>query len=161
MKQHNPKEQVKSGNVWYVADQFQLQFSRTMCRRIIKYRWSIFQQMIKEWVTEYRNDNAENILRILDAGCGDGINLVGISEIAKNNLWNTGLVGVDYNSIRITRAACHNIPVSLYQASLYDLPFKEESFDVILCNHVLEHMPLLHTALKEIYRVLKEVPGQL
>jgi SAM-dependent methyltransferase len=35
------------------------------------------------------------------------------------------------------------------------LPFEDESFDVILCNHVLEHVPDDHRAMGELYRVLR------
>ena len=32
---------------------------------------------------------------------------------------------------------------------------KSDSFDFILCNHVLEHVPNDYKALKELYRILK------
>ncbi len=35
------------------------------------------------------------------------------------------------------------------------MTFKDESFDVIVCNHVLEHIPDDEKAMKELYRVLK------
>jgi SAM-dependent methyltransferase len=38
-----------------------------------------------------------------------------------------------------------------------DLKFDDESFDVIICNHVLEHVRDDHKAIGELYRVLK--PG--
>ncbi len=50
-----------------------------------------------------------------------------------------------------------NSPLADVQADICDLPFKDKSFDVILCNHVLEHIPDDKTAMKEMYRVLK--PG--
>ena len=39
------------------------------------------------------------------------------------------------------------------------IPFNDEEFDVIICNHVLEHIPDDKKALRELYRVLK--PGGL
>ena len=39
------------------------------------------------------------------------------------------------------------------------IPFNDEEFDVIICNHVLEHIPEDKKAIREIYRVLK--PGGL
>lgn len=35
------------------------------------------------------------------------------------------------------------------------VPFKDNTFDVILCSHVLEHIPNDHLAMTELYRVLK------
>jgi len=42
-------------------------------------------------------------------------------------------------------------------ADLLDLHFEEDTFDWVICNHVLEHIPNDHKAMEEILRVLK--PG--
>ena len=41
------------------------------------------------------------------------------------------------------------------KADICALPFKDNSFDIILCNHVLEHIPNDRKAISELYRVLK------
>jgi len=43
------------------------------------------------------------------------------------------------------------------KADICDLPFTDNSFDVIFCNHVLEHIPDDTKAMNELYRILK--PG--
>ena len=48
-------------------------------------------------------------------------------------------------------------PLADVKADICNLPFAENSFDIILCNHVLEHIPDDHKAMQELYRVLK--PG--
>ena len=48
-----------------------------------------------------------------------------------------------------------NSPLADVQADLRALPFGSEQFDVVFCNHVLEHILEDHKALKEIFRVLK------
>ncbi len=48
-----------------------------------------------------------------------------------------------------------NSPLADVKADICALPFKDNSFDVILCNHVLEHIPEDSKALSELYRVLK------
>lgn len=50
-----------------------------------------------------------------------------------------------------------NSPLADVKADICNLPFKDASFDVILCNHVLEHIPDDTKAMQELYRILK--PG--
>lgn len=50
-----------------------------------------------------------------------------------------------------------NSPLADVKADICDLPFEDNSFDFILCNHVLEHIPNDQKALEELYRVLQ--PG--
>ena len=50
-----------------------------------------------------------------------------------------------------------NSPLADVKANICNLPFVDDSFDVILCNHVLEHIPDDTKAMKELYRVMK--PG--
>lgn len=48
-------------------------------------------------------------------------------------------------------------PIADVKADICDLPFNDDTYDVILCNHVLEHIPDDTKAMKELYRVMK--PG--
>lgn len=48
-----------------------------------------------------------------------------------------------------------NSPLADVKADICNLPFADNSYDVILCNHVLEHIPDDTKALQELYRVLK------
>lgn len=48
-----------------------------------------------------------------------------------------------------------NSPLADVKADICNLPFKDNEFDVILCNHVLEHIPDDTKAMQELYRVLK------
>ncbi|ASV31208.1 class I SAM-dependent methyltransferase [Maribacter cobaltidurans] len=50
-----------------------------------------------------------------------------------------------------------NSPLADVPADICNLPFEDDSFDVILCNHVLEHIPDDTKAMQELYRILK--PG--
>lgn len=47
-------------------------------------------------------------------------------------------------------------PLADIKADLCNLPFADHSFDLILCNHVLEHITEDKLAMKELYRVLKK-----
>lgn len=48
-------------------------------------------------------------------------------------------------------------PIADVKADICNLPFKDNSYDVIFCNHVLEHIPDDTKAIQELYRVMK--PG--
>ena len=50
-----------------------------------------------------------------------------------------------------------NSPIADVKADICQLPFGDDSYDVILCNHVLEHIPDDTKAMEELHRVLK--PG--
>ena len=48
-------------------------------------------------------------------------------------------------------------PLADVKADICNLPFPDNAYDIILCNHVLEHIPDDAKAMSELYRVLK--PG--
>jgi len=48
-----------------------------------------------------------------------------------------------------------NSPLADVKADICNLPFKDSEFDVILCNHVLEHIPDDTKAMQELHRILK------
>ncbi len=50
-----------------------------------------------------------------------------------------------------------NSPLADVKADICNLPFTDNEYDIIFCNHVLEHIPNDTKAMQEIYRVLK--PG--
>ena len=49
-----------------------------------------------------------------------------------------------------------NSPIADIRANITDLPFEENTFDIIFCNHVLEHIQDDTKAMKELYRVMKK-----
>lgn len=47
-----------------------------------------------------------------------------------------------------------NSPLADVKADICELPFQDNEFDFIFCNHVLEHIPDDTKAMQELYRVL-------
>lgn len=47
-------------------------------------------------------------------------------------------------------------PIADVKADICDLPFKDNEFDIIFCNHVLEHIPDDKKAMQELFRILKK-----
>jgi len=89
---------------------------------------------------------------VLDIGCGDGH----FASIAYNEPLD---VGIDIMARDLPEAAARRPEV--YREVLYasgtELPFPDESFNTVVSNCVIEHIPDLDALLREISRVLK--PG--
>ena len=49
-----------------------------------------------------------------------------------------------------------NSPWADVKMDVHDIPFEDNSFDVIMCNHVLEHVQDDRKVMKEFYRVIKK-----
>ena len=60
------------------------------------------------------------------------------------------LKNISYDTIDL------NSPIADIKADICDLPFLDNSYDFILCNHVLEHVIDDDKAMRELYRVLKK-----
>jgi SAM-dependent methyltransferase len=65
--------------------------------------------------------------------------------------WLGSQPNLDYVSTDLER------PRAMVKADITDLPFPDDSFDVILCSHVLEHVVDDRKAMRELHRVLR--PG--
>jgi ubiquinone/menaquinone biosynthesis C-methylase UbiE len=95
--------------------------------------------------------------RVLDVGVGTGHMAF---DMAQATAGDNEIVGVDISEdmLDTCRARCADLPnVSFKMADLYDLPFDEESFDVVLSVQVFEYLEDVQKALLELRRVLK--PG--
>lgn len=51
----------------------------------------------------------------------------------------------------------YNSPIADVHFDLHHAPFEDNSFDVIFCNHVLEHVENAEQCMSELYRIMK--PG--
>lgn len=91
--------------------------------------------------------------KILDAGCGRGFYLKVLSSFS----FIKEVHGVDINNDYLKIAKKNNIDkrVKIKKASLYNLPYQNKYFDLIICSEVLEHLNNDIKALLELKRVLK------
>ncbi|WP_298838515.1 class I SAM-dependent methyltransferase [uncultured Roseobacter sp.] len=115
---------------------------------------SVFARVLRQ--PRYRQDT--HAMRVLDAGVGTGaMSSAFHAHIGKD----FQLDAIDISSAMLQQATQRlgrqGIVVQPKKGSVMELPYLDDTFDVVLAAHVIEHLPDPHRALQEMYRVLK--PG--
>ena len=98
---------------------------------------------------------------MLDLGCGEGRHIFGLME----KFPDLKCIGLDPHIESLDKAfeglkfleSISNTKTNFLSGSAYSLPFSDDSFDLVVCSEVLEHLHDYKDAIKEINRVLK--PG--
>ena len=96
--------------------------------------------------------------RILDIGCGGGKNIQRFAEQISDN---GRVVGIDYSevsvekSIELNRKSIEKGNVNVLQASVSDMPFYDETFDIVTGFETIYFWPDFISDLREVNRVLK------
>lgn len=87
--------------------------------------------------------------RVLELGCGTGLILERVAELAKE------AVGVDFSEGMARQARARGLDVRM--ADVCDLPFEDDRFDLTYAFKVLAHVPDITGAIREAVRVTR--PG--
>jgi 2-polyprenyl-3-methyl-5-hydroxy-6-metoxy-1,4-benzoquinol methylase len=130
-------------------------------------RWdanaSFWMQIIRQHRDKYRNELTDPAmlqaigqpdgLAVLDAGCGEGY----LSRILARN--GATVTGVDSSAKLIEAARTQNdsdaLTVSFDVASVDEMPYTDNRFDLVVCNHVLNDLHDASKAINEFARVLR------
>ncbi|TET55434.1 MAG: class I SAM-dependent methyltransferase [Actinobacteria bacterium] len=88
--------------------------------------------------------------KILDAGCGEGF----VLEHLRKDV-NADFIGLDIESNALDIARLKNPQIDFKHASVYEQPFEDNSFDLVILSEVLEHLEEPDKALSEVSRVTK------
>jgi ubiquinone/menaquinone biosynthesis C-methylase UbiE len=87
--------------------------------------------------------------KILDAGCGEGFV---VSYLLQGND-RLAITGIDCSPQAIEMAR-QMVPGVLFDVGdLREMPYGDDSFDLVMCLEVLEHLPDPHKGLRELRRV--------
>ncbi|MBC7262819.1 MAG: glycosyltransferase [Chloroflexi bacterium] len=87
---------------------------------------------------------AEGYQHCLDVGCGSSCILRDLGGLA---------IGLDIQHNKLRYARRYGRP--LIHASVFALPFVDQSFDCVICSEVIEHIPRDECLFSELARVLK------
>ncbi|MBX9765501.1 class I SAM-dependent methyltransferase [Patescibacteria group bacterium] len=92
--------------------------------------------------------------RVLDTGCGEGVLAVMLAK--KGAL----VTACDISQPNVERAQEYareaGVEVTFLVADSEHLPFANDSFDVVVSSHVLEHLPDFDKGLRELVRIGKD-----
>lgn len=112
-------------------------------------------EKLAQWGVSHLNiDDNETIL---DIGCGGGINVKRFNKMSPNGK----VYGLDYSevsvekSIDLNESAIKEGEVEIIQGSVSELPFEDESFDLVTAFETIYFWPNFAEDLKEVNRVLK------
>ena len=107
-------------------------------------RRAILESFLEKISGELRIANRE--LRVLDVGCGTGANLEMLANFGKAE-------GVDVSDDALE--FCKTKGLNVHKGLAEELPFDDESFDIVTALDVVEHLDDDTAGLKEMHRVLK------
>lgn len=110
---------------------------------------------------DFNRININPVGTMLDLGCGEGRHIFGVME----KFPDLKCIGLDPHIESLDKASeglkflesISNTKTNFLSGSAYSLPFSDDSFDLVVCSEVLEHLHDYKDAIKEINRVLK--PG--
>ncbi|MDO5860206.1 class I SAM-dependent methyltransferase [Methanobrevibacter sp.] len=114
-------------------------------------------EAMAQWGVSHFEVNDDS--KILDIGCGGGRN---IQRFAEQISENGRVVGIDYSEVsvekstKLNREAIDKGIVNVLQGSVSDMPFYDETFDIVTGFETIYFWPDFINDLKEVCRVLKK-----
>ena len=94
--------------------------------------------------------------KILDIGCGGGVNIEKFLKITKNNV-----DGLDYSEVSVKESIKRNQDAvakkrsTIIQANVYDMPIDNNSYDLVSAFETIYFWPDLENTFKEVLRIIK------
>ena len=112
-------------------------------------------ESLAQWSVGHLNISKDDA--ILDIGCGGGVNLERFLKITENKVF-----GLDYSELAVEKSSKLNKKsieegrCEIIHGSVSDLPFEDNSFDIVTGFETIYFWPDFVNDLKEVYRVLKD-----
>ncbi len=122
-------------------------------RRMLHQKYSINKQPYDEWISEHYQ--IQPGMKVLELGCGTGISWKDAKRWLPDG---ASLLLTDFSEGMLETART-NVPVqsniAFAQVDIQQIPCKDDSFDLVIANAMLYHVPDLDKAISEVARVLK------
>ncbi len=107
-------------------------------------------RIVKTLEDYYGKENIKK-LKVLDIGASSGI----IDNILANHFKEVVGTDIDESAIKFAKKTFRKRNLKFKVEDAMKLTFKKNSFDVVICTHVYEHVPNSQKLFEEIHRVLK------
>jgi len=116
-------------------------------------RFSAHPQALARWIFDQLD--LSPTARVLELGCGNGL-LWKVNASRVPRRWRLTLSDLSEGMVRETQARLRDsrLAIEYRVADAQALPFPAQSFDGVIANYMLYHVPILDAALREIARVL-------
>ena len=118
-------------------------------------KMNVNHEGLAKWSLSHLDISKDNV--ILDIGCGGGVNVKRFLKMTENKVH-----GIDYSelaverSIKLNKSAVDEGKCEIIEASVSDLPFNDNSFDIVTGFETVYFWPDFVNDLKEVLRVLKD-----
>ncbi|MED1412070.1 MULTISPECIES: class I SAM-dependent methyltransferase [Bacillus] len=92
--------------------------------------------------------------RIIDIGCGGGIYTKELALMGASNV-----IGLDFSKeiLQAAKENCSSFPnISFIHGDAHNIPFPDETFDIVISRAVIHHLQDIPTFLSEVSRILKK-----
>ena len=132
--------------------------SKLETRMNIHEKYSTNQYGFHKWVFDQYNFPEK--ARVLEVDCGTGLLWQkNRSRIPKINLKDLVLTDYSHGMLENTKKSTDglfNIEPTFKVVDVQNIPFEDNSFDIVIANHMLYHVPDIQKGINEIYRVLDQ-----
>ncbi len=114
---------------------------------------SLYQKHLELYLDHmYRYLKSTNAKVVLDVGCGEGI----VYRAMRERGWTGEWTGMDFSAEAIEFARKASSEAQWQQGSAYEILHSDNSFDLVFCSQVLEHLPNPQLPLQECARVARD-----
>jgi ubiquinone/menaquinone biosynthesis C-methylase UbiE len=128
-------------------------FTKYIKERLIgtQYEW----QNVIDNILRICDDNLKTFkpYKIIDVGCGDGTTTLRVANYFNLNMNN--VYGVDYDDALVNTSK-QLFNVNKIDLETDDIPFEDNTFDLVICNQVLEHLKHYRKVIDDLIRITSE-----